>query len=131
MLKKLLSLSVLALAAAVVLSGCTVRFKGVEGFNSATTPVNYDSPEFKAWKGDPYSDGGIANGSGGRIAETNYGKGANPNSTDPIDLKLDQPAKGVGMRPGEYHVDGGNGYGITNAPVAQPTPSDVNGLSNK
>jgi len=118
---------------ATSMSGCNlVRFKGVESFNSATTHVKYTSSLPKGtpgkWEGDPYSFGGVANGSGGQNAKTAYGTGADPNSTDKVDSNMDQPAKGVGQQPGEFHVDGGNGYGITNAPVAQPSPSDVNSL---
>jgi len=118
---------------ATSLSGCNlVRFKGVESFNSATTPVKYSSSDpNREWKGDPYSYGGVANGSGGQNPKTAYGLGSDPNSPDPVNPAMDQPAKGVGQQPGEFHVDPGNGYGITNAPIAQPSPSDVNSLGSR
>ena len=112
------------------LTGCNlVRFKGVESFNSATTPVMYSSSDpTREWTGDPYPWGGTANGSGGQNAATLYGAGSDPKSTEKVDPKFDQPAKGVGQQPGEYHVDAGNGFGNTNAPAAQASPSDVNSL---
>lgn len=125
-LPKLLGLVLLATS----MAGCTIRFKGVESFNSATTPVKYSSSDpNREWKGDPYSNGGTANGSGGLNAETPYGLGADTKSPDPVNPRMDQPAKGVGQQPGEYHVDPGNGYGQTNAPVAQPNPGDVESIS--
>lgn len=121
-------------ALAFALSGCTIRFKGVESFNSATTPVKYSSSDASTagkWAGDPYGNGGIARAAGGLHTETNYGKGANVASTEPVDLRLDQPEKGTGQQPGEYHVDHGTGYGLTNAPISQSTPSDANSVSAK
>src|SRR4051794_8983996 len=110
-------------AVGVVASGCTVRFKGVESFNAATTPVKYtsqlrdDTPG--KWHGDPGGFGGIANGSGGKQPHTSYGAGSDPNSTEPVNPLIDQPAKGVGQQPGEFHQDSGTGYGQSNSPVAQ------------
>ncbi len=116
------------------ISGCTIRFKGVEGFNSATTPVNYSSAEAPGsgkWEGDTYGDGGIAEGSGGLHTKTNYGLGADVASLDPVDARVDQPEKGIGQRPGEYHADHATGYGLTNSPISQSTPSDANSLATR
>ncbi|AIE88048.1 hypothetical protein OP10G_4680 [Fimbriimonas ginsengisoli Gsoil 348] len=116
----------------VAATGCTVRFKGVESFNSATTPVKYTSSLPAGtpgkWEGDPGGNGGIANGSGGLKAETPYGAGADPNSKEPINVGMDQPGKGIGQQAGEYHADPRPGFGQSNAPIAQPGPSDVNSL---
>lgn len=108
----LISLGVVALA------GC--RFKGAEGFISATTPV-----EYKVGKGDPYASGGIAGATGGTNVTTNYGKGARNVSTGKLDPKLDQPAKGVGQEPGENPVTAGSGYGNSNAPAHQIDPANA------
>lgn len=128
-LPKLLGLSGLAM----VLSGCgVVRFKGVESFHSATTPVQYTSKlpdEQKAWKGDKYGFGGVANGSGGLKAQTSYGAGSNPDSTEPVDPHYDQPAKGTGQQPGEFNGQPAGGYGQTNSPLNQPAASDAHSLS--
>lgn len=127
-LLKVLGLSVLAAS----LTGCSVRLKGVESFNAATTPVKYSSSDpNREWKGDPYSFGGTANGSGGLNAKTAYGAGAQTDSAEPVNPAIDQPAKGIGQRPGEYHAEPGNGYGQSNAPIAQPSPSAVDGTSTR
>jgi len=115
-------------------SGCNlIRFKGVEAFNTATTPVQYSSSETSdtKWNGDIYGSGGIAKGSGGTMTATNYGAGADPNSDAPVNPRLDQPEKGIGQQAGEYHADHATGYGITNSPLSQSTPSDANSLSAK
>lgn len=119
---------------AVTLSGCGfVRFKGVESFNTATTPVKYTSslPDGQKWAGDPYGFGGAARGAGGTITTTSYGQGADPESKGPVNIRLDQPEKGVGQRAGEYHQDHVTGYGLTNSPISQPTPSDASSLAAK
>ena len=122
-------------AVGVAASGCTVRFKGIESFNAATTPVKYSSqlPDSDPgkWHGDPGSFGGIANGSGGVQPKTHYGEGSDPNSQEPVNPLIDQPAKGVGQQPGEFHQDSGTGYGQSNAPVAQPSPSSANSQAGK
>jgi hypothetical protein len=129
---RLPNLFVLAVAGLAV-SGCTVRLKGVESFNSATTPVKYTSqlPDDAPgkWHGDPGSYGGIANGSGGIKPHTNYGAGASANSSEPVNPLMDQPAKGIGQQPGEYHAEQATGYGQANSPVAQSTPGQVNSLA--
>jgi len=120
---------------AFALSGCAVRWKGVEGFNAAVTPVKYssspDTPADQKWPGDPYASGGTARGSGGTNTATNYGLGSDPNSLDPVNPRLDQPEKGVGQQAGEYHADHATGYGLTNSPVSQSTPSDAASIAAK
>jgi hypothetical protein len=132
-MRKLRSQFVFISLISIALSGCAVRFKGVEAFNAATTPVKYSSslPEGQKWAGDPYGNGGIARGSGGLQTKTRYGEGANADSLDKVNPKLDQPEKGVGQQAGEYHIDHMNGYGLTNAPISQSTPSDANALSSR
>jgi hypothetical protein len=44
---------------------------------------------------------------------------------------VDQPEKGIGQRPGEYHADHATGYGLTNSPISQSTPSDANSLATR
>jgi hypothetical protein len=105
--------------------GCTPRFKGGEAFVGATTPVDYAANRKAegAWKGDPYAFGGTADASGGLEARTNYGAGARPNATEPLDTRLSQPMKGIGQNAGEYPAWADPSHGNTNAPFAQPSPS--------
>jgi hypothetical protein len=120
---------VAVVACTFVSSGCSwFRYKGVEGFNAATTPVDYEANRH-LWKGDEYASGGIAKGSGGLITTTNYGKGADPNSPEPVNPRLDQPEKGIGQNPGEFHADHATGYGLTNSPISQSSPSDAGSLA--
>jgi len=105
-----------------LLAGC--RFKGIESFETATTPVKYDKVP-----GDKYGNGGIAYASAGNHVQTRYGLGANPNSTDKVDPKLDRPAKGSGQGVGEEGGDAAAGYGKSNAPANQPKAS-VNGAGS-
>ncbi|HSI73927.1 MAG TPA: hypothetical protein VK934_12190 [Fimbriimonas sp.] len=115
------------LLALSALGGC--RSKGLESFNSATTPV---PPLGGAkWGGDPYTAGGIAEASGGTIAATNYGKGARPNTAANVDPVYDQPAKGSGSQPGEFTGEARGGFGRSNGPGLQASPSDVNSLSGR
>ena len=107
----IVAISVIALGAA----GC--RLKGVEGFKSATTPVDY-----KNGVGDPYASGGIANATGGLDVTTSYGQGAKDKPTGVLNAKLDQPAKGTGNLPGEQTQAAAAGYGNLNGPAYQPTP---------
>jgi len=111
-----------ALVGVVLVGGC--RFKGVESFKTATTPVNYAQERLmEHTKGDPYANGGIAYASAGSRLKTRYGIGANANSTEKVNPKLDQPAKGSGQQPGEEGGDAAPGYGKSNAPANQPLPS--------
>jgi hypothetical protein len=122
----------LVVVASLSMSGC-IRFKGVEAFNTATTPVKYTSslPADRKWNGDAYGLGGEARGSGGTNTKTTYGEGADPASTAPVNGRLDQPEKGVGKQAGEYHQDHVTGYGLTNSPISQSTPSDANSLAGR
>ena len=110
----MLPLALLALGVA----GC--RFKSWESFESATTP----NPPGE-WKGDPYAAGGMADSSGGTKTDSTYSKGARPGVVGKLDPNFDQPAKGTGLRPGETPAQAKPGYGDSNAPVAQPGPSEV------
>jgi hypothetical protein len=106
-----------SLSAVLMVSGC--RFKGVEGFEKATTPVDYvQQNKENNVQGDPYANGGIAYASAGKRVHTRYGTGANMGSTDKIDPKMDQPAKGTGQQPGELGGDA-DGHGQSNAPANQ------------
>lgn len=100
----------------VLLGGC--RFKGVESFETATTPQSYH-----ATRGDAYGNGGVAYATAGRNVTTRYGIGSNPNSPDKVDPKLDRPAKGTGQQPGEIGGEAAPGYGKSNAPANQAQPS--------
>jgi hypothetical protein len=115
----------LAPLAILLFTGC--RWQGAEGFVSATTTVNYAAEREKpdAWKGDPYAFGGVADASGGLKTQTQYGAGAPKDDTAPLNVRMAQPMKGTGQNAGEYPVHGDPSYGNSNAPVAQPTPSDV------
>jgi hypothetical protein len=110
------------------LGGC--RFKGGESFLAVTTPM----PEHKGhlgtadWKGDPYAAGGIAEASGGTVILKTYGKGARSNVPGKLDTSFDQPAKGSGQQPGEFTNEARGGFGKSNAPGLQASPSDVNSL---
>ena len=104
-----------ALAAVVLLGGC--RFKGIESFETATTPVKYERTA-----GDRYSNGGIAYASGGSKVGTRYGIGSDPNSPNKVDPKLDQPAYGSSQQPGDLSGEARAGYGKSNAPANQGTP---------
>jgi len=106
----------------ITLTGC--RFKGVESFEKATTPVDYAKQDAEnGVKGDPYASGGIAYASAGNRLHTRYGAGSDPNSPGKVDSKLDRPAKGTGQQPGEQGGDAAPGYGKSNAPANQPAPS--------
>lgn len=111
------------MVAGFVLSGC--RFKGVESFLTSTTPQPPIGQSNETWKGDEYARGGIAEASGGLNAETNYGKGARANTTAPVVPSYDQPAKGIGGQAPEYPVQAGPGYGHSNGPALQNSPSDA------
>lgn len=102
-------------------AGC--RLKGVEGFRSSTTPVEYKDG---AVAGDPYAYGGIAGATGGLTVSTNYGKGARNAPTGKLDPKLDQAAKGTGNQPGEQSQAAAAGYGNLNGPAYQPNPGATN-----
>jgi len=119
-----------ALAGVLMVAGCkdysgpTFRFKGVESFKTATTPVDYDSQGVdNQAKGDPYASGGIAYASAASRVHTRYGAGSNPNSPEKVDSRLDRPAKGSGQQPGEEGGDAAAGQGKSNAPANQPAAS--------
>jgi hypothetical protein len=115
------------LLALSALGGC--RSKGIESFTSASTPV---PPLGGAeWGGDPYAKGGIAEASGGTQPQTNYGKGARAGGAANVDPVYDQPAKGSGSQPGEFTSEARGGFGKSNGPGLQPSPSDVNSLSGR
>jgi hypothetical protein len=120
----------IGLCAVMTLGGC--RFKGGESFMSATTPM----PEGKghlgtaAWKGDPYTNGGIGEANGGLKPGTNYGKDSRVTNA-PVNPAFDQPAKGSGSQPGEYTNAAASGFGRSNGPGLQASPSDVNSLSSR
>jgi len=105
-----------ALIGVLLLGGC--RFKGVESFETSTTPVKVGPV-----RGDKYGNGGIAYASAGTHVETRYGLGADPNSASKVDPKLDRPAKGSGQQAGEEGGDAAAGYGKSNAPANQPKSS--------
>ncbi len=104
-----------ALAGLLMVSGC--RLKGVESFETATTPENYPKVN-----GDKYSNGGIAKASAGNNVATRYGLGSDPNSPDKVDSRMDRPAKGSGQQPGEEGGDAAPGHDKSNAPANQPQP---------
>ncbi len=97
----------------VASAGC--RFKSPESFESATSVQEFDKPV----QGDKYSNGGIADASGGTKDGTQYGTGAKTGPGAVMNPTRDNPAKGSGTRPGE---DPGTGHG--NGPVYQGSPSD-------
>ena len=105
-----------ALAGMILVSGC--RFKGIESFETATTPVEYSRVVR-----DHYGNGGIAYASAGTKVETRYGLGSDPNSPEKVDTKLDRPAKGSGQQPGEEGGDAAAGHGKSNSPANQPAPT--------
>ena len=119
MLKSSAYAVIFAVAGLAVLSGC--RFKGVEGFRAATTPVDY-----KDGQGDPYTKGGIADATGGVVTGAQYGTGARKNPMGTLNPKLDQPAKGSGQEPGEQSQAASAGHGNSNAPSSQPLPGSAN-----
>lgn len=100
----------------LLLGGC--RFKGVESFETATTPVVYPKVP-----GDKYGNGGIAYATAGVKPETRYGLGSDPNSPLKVDSKMDRPAMGSGQEPGEQGGDAAPGHDQSNAPANQPAPS--------
>ncbi|MEZ0327047.1 MAG: hypothetical protein ACAH95_14200 [Fimbriimonas sp.] len=116
--------------AAMMLGGC--RFKGAEGFMAATTPMPDGQGHLgeAPWKGDPYTEGGIGDANGGLHPQTNYGKGSTITS-GAVNPAFDQPAKGSGSQPGEYTNEAASGFGKSNGPGLQSSPSDVNNLSSR
>ncbi len=116
-----LSVIFAAVASVILVSGC--RFKGVESFEKATTPVDYAKQNVEnGVKGDPYANGGIAYASAGKKTHTRYGLGADAQSTGKVDPMLDRPAKGSGQQPGEQGGEAAAGHGQSNAPANQPGP---------
>ncbi len=121
---------VIGVFAAMTLGGC--RLKGAEGFLAATTPPPQGQGHLgtAAWPGDPYAKGGIAEASGGLYPGTNYGKGARITAAA-VNPSFDQPAKGSGSQPGEFTNEAASGFGKSNGPGLQASPSDVNSLSSR
>ena len=103
---------------ALTVTGC--RFKSWESFEAATTP----NPPGE-WKGDKYTNAGLADSSGGQKTDVPYSEGASTSVVGKLDPKFDQPAKGSGLRPGEAPAAAKAGHGHTNAPSFQPGPSDL------
>ena len=122
LVKRLLALAPLVLLA---LTGCQPRIKGLESFNSATTPI----PGPAGWSGDIYSYGGLAYASGGTRARTLYGRGADPQGR-PFP-GYDQPAKGTGLQPGEVPPSQVPWWAQQNAPAWQPAPGTENGRGTR
>ncbi len=104
------------LGCVVLLAGC--RFKGVESFETATTPQVYTKVA-----GDKYANGGVAYATAGNNVTTRYSVGADPNSTGKVDTKLDRPAYGAGQEPGELGGEAAPGHAQSNAPSNQGTPA--------
>lgn len=111
----------LALLAAVAASVFGCRFKGYEAFATATTPRPdlYQYPK----AGDRYSNGGIADASGGLDPATRYGLGSRNAGT--VRPGYDQAQKGSGQQDGEYPNIASAGHAQSNAPSFQPSPSDI------
>lgn len=98
----------------LMLSGC--RIKGIESFQSATEPVKSQ----EKYQGDKYSNGGIADATGGVKTETSYNAGAKTGAAAKLNSEYDAPTKGTGQIPGENP-----GIGIGNGPVMQPGASET------
>lgn len=94
-------------------SGC--RFKSPESFISATDKADFGAKV----EGDPYTNGGIADATGGTKDATQYGTGAKKGAGTTMNVDRDQPAKGSGTLPGENP-----GTGHSNGPVYQGDPSE-------
>jgi hypothetical protein len=104
---------VVVLFAMLVSSGC--RFKAYDSFASTTTVSDSEGERV----GDPYSNGGIGDATGGTKDSTQYGRGAKTGPGAVMNTQRDAAAKGSGTRPGE---DPGTGHG--NGPIYQGCPSD-------
>jgi hypothetical protein len=104
---------VVVLFVCVASSGC--RFKAYDSFASTTTVSGVEGEA----QGDKYSNGGIADSTGGTKDATQYGTGAKKGPGTIMNPSRDAAAKGSGTRPGE---DPGTGHG--NGPVYQGSPSD-------
>jgi len=118
-MRRTLQLSTVILVA-LAATGC--RYKGWESFTSATTAFPAGPAPIK---GDPYGFGGVGGANGGLIAKTNYGAGANENSTAKVDNSFDQPEKGSGQQPGELPNVATPGNGQSNSPANQPGAGDT------
>lgn len=108
----------------VSLTGC-YHPVGIDSFTSATTPVP-PLGQSDQWKGDPGAAAGVAEASGGTMPATPYGNTARTYATGKIDPSFDQPAMGTGKEPGEYPVEARAGFGNSNAPGNQASPSEAN-----
>lgn len=102
----------LILLVAIVASGC--RFKSPDSFETATTKQDFREKVV----GDKYSNGGIADATGGVKDATQYGTGAKTGPGTVMNTERDQPAKGSGTQAGENP-----GTGHSNGPVYQGDPS--------
>jgi hypothetical protein len=105
-------------ALSIVLSGC--RFKGWEGFKSATTPVKFKSEYY----GDKGADGGLADPTGGTKVVSNADKGAKTGSDATPNYQFDTPQVGSGMQAGEY--PGGNS---DRGPISQGQPGSYSAVT--
>lgn len=115
-------IAVIAIAVSILVSGCSPRVKGFESFTSATQPVKFKDK----YEGDPYSNGGIADASGGRNVATEYGSGAKTGAGAKMNPEYDQPAKGTGQLAGE---NPGTKASAGNGPIMQPVPGQASTLS--
>jgi hypothetical protein len=107
-------IAVIAVLVAIVASGC--RFKGIESFVTATTP----HPKKDKYEGDKYSDGGLADSTGGVKVYSSHSSGAKKGAEAKMNTAYDTPAKGTGQQPGENPGKGGS-----NGPVMQGSSSVV------
>ena len=103
----------IVLAVAVATSGC--HFKSPSSFATATTKSDFREKVV----GDKYSNGGIADASGGTKDGSQYGTGAKKGAGTVMNTERDQPAKGSGTMPGENP-----GTGHSNGPAYQGDPSN-------
>lgn len=113
-------IAVIGIALGLMCTGC--RVKGFESFHSATQPV-----EFKdRYEGDKYSNGGIADATGGKNVSTQYGVGAKTGANAKMNPAYDQPAKGTGQLTGE---NPGTKPSTGNGPIMQPEPGQASTLA--
>jgi hypothetical protein len=122
-------LPLLLIAPAV--TGC--RYKGWESFYSATTSQAKREAEYPTLngkiRGNPAGFGSLAGANGGLLTKTNYGAGADANSSASVNPAFDQPEKGSGQQAGEYPNEAAAGYAQDNGPALQPQPDAVGDVS--
>jgi hypothetical protein len=115
-------IAVIGIAVAILCSGCSNRVKGFESFQSATQPVKFKD----RYEGDKYSNGGIADATGGKDVSTQYGVGAKTGAEAKMNPAYDQPAKGTGQLTGE---NPGTKPSSGNGPIMQPEPGQASTLA--